>query len=400
MENPTQNQSPTPEGAAGGPVDPEAEAPNRQTGQEANPQQEWADRPAVRLGANLLMVGFVLAVVFLVGQRILTSQQAPVSQAAFEIPSESTNQHVDLTNLSLPPLDSGETYLLAGIPRKLELETHIPPRPRSDVITYTVKQGDTLFGIAEKFGLKPETMLWSNYETLKDNPELLSPDQDLFILPVDGAYHKWQDGDTMASVASFFEVEPDAILAYSGNELDLAETEDGAYGLHPGDWLIIPGGKRPFKDWGPPAILRSNPASARTYGPGYCGEIYAGAIGNGTFVWPTVEHFLSGYHYSSIHHGIDIGGAMGNAIFASDGGVVVYAGWSNYGYGNLIVVDHGTGWQTVYAHLSSLAVSCGTSVGQGTYIGAMGSTGNSSGPHLHFEMIYNGSKVNPMDFVQ
>jgi murein DD-endopeptidase MepM/ murein hydrolase activator NlpD len=80
--------------------------------------------------------------------------------------------------------------------------------------------------------------------------------------------------------------------------------------------------------------------------------------------------------------------------------VVVYAGWSNYGYGNLLVIDHGNGWQTAYAHLSSIGVACGQSVTRGIVVAGLGSTGNSSGPHLHFEMSYYGVKVNPMDYAQ
>jgi murein DD-endopeptidase MepM/ murein hydrolase activator NlpD len=101
-----------------------------------------------------------------------------------------------------------------------------------------------------------------------------------------------------------------------------------------------------------------------------------------------------------VHAAIDIGGSEGNAIYASDHGVVVYAGWSNWGYGYLIVIDHGTGWQTAYAHLSGVGVTCGQSVFQGTVIGALGNTGNSSGAHLHFEMVFNGVKVNPLNFAQ
>ena len=82
-----------------------------------------------------------------------------------------------------------------------------------------------------------------------------------------------------------------------------------------------------------------------------------------------------------------------------DNGVIVYAGWSDYGYGYLIVVDHGTGWQSAYAHLSAVGVSCGQSVFQGTVIGGLGSTGNSSGPHLHFELVFNGAKVNPLNYL-
>jgi len=81
--------------------------------------------------------------------------------------------------------------------------------------------------------------------------------------------------------------------------------------------------------------------------------------------------------------------------------VIVYAGWSDYGYGNMVFIDHGNGWQTLYAHLSVLNVSCGQGVGQGATIGAMGSTGNSSGPHLHFEMRSDKyGRVNPLDFLR
>lgn len=119
-----------------------------------------------------------------------------------------------------------------------------------------------------------------------------------------------------------------------------------------------------------------------------------------TFLWPTTERFISGYHFSSVHPAIDIGGAEGNPIYAVDAGVVVYSGWSDYGYGYLIVLDHGTGWQSAYAHLSAIAVTCGQSVYQGGYIGALGTTGNSSGLHLHFELSINGAKVNPINYLQ
>ena len=93
-------------------------------------------------------------------------------------------------------------------------------------------------------------------------------------------------------------------------------------------------------------------------------------------------------------------GEPNTELSAIDSGVVVYAGWSDYGYGYLIVIDHGNGWQSAYAHLSGVGVSCGQSVYQGSLIGALGNTGNSSGAHLHFEMIYNGAKVNPLNMVQ
>jgi murein DD-endopeptidase MepM/ murein hydrolase activator NlpD len=281
------------------------------------------------------------------------------------------------------------------------MHTSIPTRPRVDVITYTVQSGDNLFSIADKFGLKPQTILWGNFETLEDNPHILRPEQVLNILPTDGTYYQWSEGDNLGQIADFFEVDPQAIIEYPGNRFDLTETSVEVADIDRGSWLIVPGGKRELKDWGPPAISRQNPASAAYYGPGHCGAVYEGAFGVGTFVWPTVERFLSGYGYNpAVHPAIDIAGVTGNAIFATDSGVVVYAGWSNYGYGYLIVIDHGNGWQSAYAHLSAVGVGCGQSVYQGTVIGAMGSTGNSSGPHLHFELVYNGAKVNPLNFLQ
>jgi murein DD-endopeptidase MepM/ murein hydrolase activator NlpD len=128
---------------------------------------------------------------------------------------------------------------------------------------------------------------------------------------------------------------------------------------------------------------------------GQCPGGYSGAVGGGTFIWPSEAHNLSGYDFSDIHHGIDIRAGMGAPIYATDAGVVVYAGWNDFGYGNLVVIDHGNGWQSVYGHLSQWNVSCGQSVYQGLLIGLAGSTGRSSGAHLHFELRYNGGYVNP-----
>jgi murein DD-endopeptidase MepM/ murein hydrolase activator NlpD len=166
--------------------------------------------------------------------------------------------------------------------------------------------------------------------------------------------------------------------------------------------LIVPGGRREFVSWSAPRISRENPGVAKLLGPGSCGTVMDGAVGIGAFIWPANSHSLSGYDYSasSNHRGIDISGRLGDPVYASDHGVIVYSGWNNWGYGNVIVIDHGRGWQTLYAHLSYLSVGCGDSVYAGGVIGSFGSTGNSTGPHLHFEMmneIY--GKVNPWDFL-
>jgi murein DD-endopeptidase MepM/ murein hydrolase activator NlpD len=165
--------------------------------------------------------------------------------------------------------------------------------------------------------------------------------------------------------------------------------------------LIVPGGTREFVNFGPPLIPRDNPAVASTYGPGHCGSILDGAIGNGTFVWPTTATYLSGYDYNPAanHPGIDIAGDTGNPIYSVDAGVIVYSGWSNFGYGYLVAIDHGNGWQSLYAHMDAIYVSCGQSVFQGTGIGTVGNTGNSSGSHLHFELLYGSAKVNPWNYM-
>ena len=359
---------------------------------------KWAPTAAVALALMVLVV----VVIIVVRNRFFNTPAQIASQETATIPAElNASQSVDPSAIALAPIEPTSPVVRAGIARFAMLHTTIPTRPRVDVIKYTVEPGDTLFVIADKFGLKPETLLWGNYDVLEDNPHLLKPGQVLNILPTDGTYYEWTENDSLSKIAEFFKVDPEAILEYPGNRFDLTVSTVENPGIEVGKWLIIPGGRRAIKDWGPPAISRTNPASAAYYGPGSCGMIYEGAIGIGSFVWPTTERFISGYGYDpGIHPAIDIAGEIGNPVMAADSGVVVYAGWSNYGYGNLLVIDHGNGWQTAYAHLNSIGATCGQSVLRGGVVATLGSTGNSTGAHLHFEMIYNGVKVNPRDFIQ
>lgn len=279
-----------------------------------------------------------------------------------------------------------------ALSRSVLAHTLIPTRGRSDVITYTVQPGDTLFGVAARFNLQPETLLWGNYATLKDDPHLLRPGQSLTILPVDGTYHYVTAGNTLAQIAAFYGVAPEAISAWPGNGLDPAQPE-----LRPGSYLVVPGGRRESQAWVVPSLPRSARVRADAANFGQCPGGYTGIIGTGVFVWPTQAHSLSGYDYTSIHRGLDLRAAAGAPIAAVDNGVVTYAGWNDWGYGNLVVLDHGNGWESVYAHLSQSNVSCGQSVSQGEVLGLAGATGRASGPHLHFELRYNGGFVNPTD---
>jgi murein DD-endopeptidase MepM/ murein hydrolase activator NlpD len=289
----------------------------------------------------------------------------------------------------LVPTDSGD------LTRETEIHTDIPTRPRTEIATYTVQEGDTLFGIAEKFGLTPETIMWGN-PSMKDDPHLLRPGQELRIPPTNGVLHVVDPSNTIEGLALLFGVEPDIIINWPGNDIDFEDPK-----LEPGQLLMVPGGHREFVQWVVPQIVRTVrnalPASA---GPGACpGGYSGGAVGGGGFIWPANNHYLSGNNYWSGHLGLDIAAGLGAPIYASDGGVAVFAGWSNWGYGNMVVIDHGNGWQTLYAHLSQWNVSCGQSLLQGNIVGLAGSTGNSSGPHLHFEMNYNGSRPNPWNYL-
>lgn len=362
---------------------------------------EQKSNNALPVAANLLMAVVLVILAGLVWQRFI-QPSAKANSPAPTLPTLSeqpTAQPTDIdSSVALSPLTKSSPYLdNEGILRHTDVRTIIPERPRQEVITYTVQRDDTLFAIADAFGLKPETILWGNFETLQDNPHLLKPDQVLNILPIDGTYYKWNPNDNLGSVAAFFGVDPESILEYPGNNADLTALNGPNSGLQPDQWIVVPEGKRAIKDWGPPAITRSNAAAASYYGDGSCGATYEGAVGTGTFIWPTVVRSISGYNYSGIHPAIDIAGATGNAVFASDSGVIVYSGWSNFGYGYLVVIDHGNGYQTAYAHLSAINVGCGQSVFQGSTIGAVGNTGNSAGSHLHFELSYSGVKLNPLE---
>lgn len=353
------------------------------------------------LGETMLRISTVVLSVVMIGVVVwlVRSFQARSTQAGAAVEAQATE--------AVTAGVGGEAFqpVLAnsfdGIPRVAQPFTTIPNRPRQEIVKYTVQDGDTVFGIAQQFGLTPETVLWGNYNLLLDNPHSLKPGQDLLILPSDGVYWQWlaENKGGLPGFAKFFGANVDDILNAPINKLDPATVGDlNNPNIPDGTWLFIPGGRRELISWSAPlGVTRDNPASARVLGPGACDPVAGGAVGYGTFVWPAPQHYLSGYDFSGVHRGIDIAGNTGEAVFATDAGVIVYVGWNNYGYGNMIMIDHGQGFQSLYAHLSAFNVSCGQSVGQGDVIGAIGSTGNSSGSHLHFEILSAHAKINPWD---
>jgi murein DD-endopeptidase MepM/ murein hydrolase activator NlpD len=278
---------------------------------------------------------------------------------------------------------------VVAMARESDMHTIIPSRPHSTATTYTVEKGDSIFAIANKFKLKPETVLWANYALLNDDPDSLSIGSTLTIPPVDGIYYKWQKNDELAAVAAKYKVNSSDIVSWPGNKLDLTNPT-----IKPDAFVMIPGGWRASQQWLVPTIWRPSAGASRNISA-QCTLPDNGAVGTGSFVWPSTNHYLSGNDYSPTHLGIDIAAANGSPLYAADSGLVVYAGSIGGGYGIMVMIDHGNGYTTVYAHNSSLLVKCGQSVSKGQQMGYTGSTGNSTGPHLHFEVRYQGGFINP-----
>jgi peptidoglycan glycosyltransferase len=154
----------------------------------------------------------------------------------------------------------------------------------------------------------------------------------------------------------------------------------------------------------PPAAAVPAPEVARepgrlevVEGPGACPGGYVGPIGSGTFAWPVEPKFrgLVGDDFKAQHPGLDLGASPGAPVYAADAGVVAFSNWTDIGYGNVVVVDHGNGYQTLYAHLSQLETYCGANLEAGGLVGLAGATGQVFGPHLHFEIRVPGGFLNP-----
>jgi len=302
------------------------------------------------------------------------------------LPEPITASRDDLPKVAMPALGGPKAFLSIG--RDIHIKTNVPAdKPRYDLAEYRVSRGDSIFAIAESYKLKPETVLWANYNVLQDDPHSLKPGQVLKIPPADGIYYQWKENDTLDSVAKEFKANIDDILNYPGNDIDLTSPK-----IVSGSWVMIPGGQREFVQWLVPTVASGASGTSSTSQSACAG----GAVGSGGFVWPADAHTLSGNDYWSGHLGIDIAAGEGAPVYAADSGVVTMAqGGYNYGYGNVIQIDHGNGYSTVYAHLSVIGVSQCASVSAGQWIGSAGNTGNSQGAHLHFEVRQGGGFINP-----
>lgn len=380
--NPTENEPSTPSDISGGEAVVQEKLPKK-------PAQKLSTGDRLMLwGAWLIAISVTLTAAYLGLQESATAQAAPPLAVPTPTPVVPLIGEASTAPAGLPDFAFDDT--LQAIARQASLHTNIPTRPRQEISEYTVVSGDSIFGIAQNFNIRPDTVLWANKSQLDDNPHMLRIGMSLTIPPVDGIYYEWQEGDSLDSVAQEFKAKVESILNWAGNKLDLANPV-----IEAGTWVMVPGGSREFQQWIVPVAPSGRAGVVKNvYGAGGC-DATVGAYGTGGFIWPTASHVLSGNDYWSGHLAIDIAGGVGDSVYAADGGTVVFAGWSSKGYGYMVMIDHGNGYHTLYAHLSAFTVACGNIVGQGRYIGAVGSTGNSTGPHLHFEVRLNGGFVNP-----
>ncbi len=328
----------------------------------------------IRLASHVALVAVAVGLLFLSQVNLPKWDIAP---REFLPAPPSTPEPVTLSQL-VAASGGASVNALGPLIRNAVPFTTIPERPRLDVETYVVQSGDSVFGIAEKFGLKPETIMWSN-PALEANPDLLRVGDRVAVLPTNGVYHKIAAKDTLASIAKQYKVDVSAITGYAWNNL-----ANDSQTIVAGSYLIVPGGQKPYV-----------PRQVAVYN----GPIPAGARrGTGAFVMPAGGSITQKYWGG--HRAVDIGSWIGNPVAASDSGFVVYAGWDKTGYGNLIIIDHGNGYSTYYAHLSKIFVRVGESVARGQRIGSVGNTGRSTGPHLHFEVRLRGVQQNPFSYLR
>ncbi len=269
--------------------------------------------------------------------------------------------------------------------------TNIPPRTRREVVKYAVQPGDTVSDIAQQFGVSADSVLWANPK-LEDNPDMLSLGQSLNIPPSTGVLYTVLNGDSVQKIADKFKTKKvpadqlvQSILKSEFNQ-ELHDLKEPSFALTAGQFLMVPGGTKPYVARVVQAYGVPVPSNA--------------ARGTGNFGWPVSGRITQ--KWWTRHHGIDVGAPKGSPVYAADAGFVTFAAWDRepVSYGNMILINHGNGFVTRYAHLSAFIVGAGDSVKKGQLIGRVGNTGNSTGAHLHFEIIRNGVPMNPFSYLR
>ena len=290
-----------------------------------------------------------------------------------------------------------------------------------DPVAFTVHEvaaGETLSGIGAQYGVDVQYLLWNNPEVGAD-PDMLVEGENLLVPGTPGIVYDVKLGDTVTDIASTYSIDPAEIVAFSPNGLESADM------IFEGSVLVLPGAVPPLPP-PPPEVPQETPApvtpdpsppeptapppaapgpraplpvAVATPAPAPPPAIETVDVAG--FIWPVSGPINSGFgpRWGSFHTGIDIGASAGTGVAAAASGKVVLAAYSNYGYGNYIIVRHADGSETLYVHLSTIYVSLGQQVGQGEAIGAGGCTGWCTGPHLHFEVRIGGVAVDPLPYL-
>lgn len=293
----------------------------------------------------------------------------------------------------------------AGEAAPAEAEMDVPNQASEGI--YTVQRGDTLFEIAQRFGTTMDTLVALNQlsdpnrieagQVLRLSGEAAplaqptpapstpapppSPQTPSAIPPATGELYVVQGGDTLNKIARRFGITVTALIAAN----NLADPNR----IMPGQQLHI--GGETAESTPPPATPTPAPTEDVSGG-----SDKRSPAGSPLFIWPIPREegwLVKGFQVG--HRAIDEILPIGTPILASAGGVVEFSGWNAGGYGNLVVIDHGNGYRTLYAHQSERQVASGDQVAQGQVIGLVGSTGWSTHPHLHFEVIIDNQRVNP-----
>jgi LysM repeat protein len=361
-----------------------------------------ARRPLlVRVVAHLSVLVIILATFFFVDARIPVPRtrvsaagglfdSAPAPLATISLANAERRQASPSGGMRDRPI-TADVRVVSRLPVP---RTVVPERSRARIVTYTVRRGDTLPGVAARFDLSLHTIVWNNRGVFQDVPWLIRPGTELLILPVDGIYHTVRDGETVAGIAAIYDVAV-ADLYNEWNDLRWGRCP------HEGQRLVVPGGEEGTLPWQPPVRYAVPGLATRRYE--VCdGEVIEGPVGHGWFTYPTGRSEISGWLFHDprrpMHIGLDYRCKLGDPIYAADNGAVTKAG-RNGTYGIMVEIDHGSGFITRYAHFSSATVECGDSVYQGDLIGYCGNTGWSSGSHLHFEIRHDDAPQNPQTYL-